>query len=81
MFPESNVWDAPPGPSRSVTKGLLFMLRPLSPGTHTLRVRGHHDELGEVDFTYRLAVGNSARALSRPGGRDAGRHRPLWGSK
>jgi hypothetical protein len=79
MFPEDNVWGAPAGPSRSVTKGILYILRPLPPGTHTLRLRGRHEQLGPVDLIYRLTVGNSAgphaSSIER---RDADSDRPWW---
>jgi hypothetical protein len=38
-FPEENIWDAEPGPSKSVTKGFFYILRPLSEGTHVIRAR------------------------------------------
>jgi hypothetical protein len=38
-FPQRNIWGAEPGPSKSVTKGFLIVLRPLDPGLHTVRVR------------------------------------------
>ena len=35
-FPENNIWGAEPGRSKSVSKGFLFILRPLSEGTHRI---------------------------------------------
>ena len=35
-FPKDNIWGAEPGPSKSVTKGFLFILRPLSEGRHRI---------------------------------------------
>jgi hypothetical protein len=37
-FPRRNPWDIKPGRSKSVSRGFFFMLRPLRPGQHTLRV-------------------------------------------
>ena len=79
MFPKDNVWGAPPGPSRSVTKGILYILRPLPRGKHTVRLRGHHAELGPVDIIYRLTVGNTASAhTSTASESDTDHARPWW---
>jgi hypothetical protein len=77
MFPEENVWDARPGPSRSVTKGLFYMFRPLQRGTHTLRARGHHDVFGDVELLYRVIVGNPRPASASLGEGNAS----AWWSK
>jgi hypothetical protein len=37
-FPRENPWNIKPGPTKSVSRAFLFMLRPLRPGQHTLRV-------------------------------------------
>jgi hypothetical protein len=39
-LPDDNLWDAPPGPTKSVTKGFVFMLRPLASGRHRLVFAG-----------------------------------------
>jgi hypothetical protein len=55
-FPEDNIWDAVPGPSKSVTKGLFYILRPLSPGAHRVVIDLDHDEFGELTLVSRLRV-------------------------
>jgi hypothetical protein len=55
-FPQNNIWDAEPGPSKSVSKGFLFILRPLSEGEHRIVVEAVHDEFGEVRFVWKLHV-------------------------
>jgi hypothetical protein len=37
-FPRENPWNIKPGPTKSVSRGFFFMLRPLRAGQHTLRV-------------------------------------------
>jgi hypothetical protein len=37
-FPRNNIWGADPGRTKSVTKGMLWLVRPLVPGDHTLRL-------------------------------------------
>ena len=80
MFPEDNIWGASPGPSRSVIKGLFYILRPLHRGTHTLRVRGRHELFGPIDIIYRLTVGKAAAAhISTPHGLNKDHSGPAWG--
>jgi hypothetical protein len=55
-FPEDNIWGAEPGPSKSVTKGQFYILRPLSAGTHMIRVNGHAEGFGDFTVTYQLRV-------------------------
>ncbi len=47
-FPEDNIWGAVPGPSKSVSKGYLFILRPLDTGHHRIVMRIFVD--GEFAF-------------------------------
>jgi hypothetical protein len=55
-FPEDNFWNAVPGPSKSVTKGFLFILRPLGGGNHTIRVNAVDEVIGSFTFVWRLHV-------------------------
>ena len=55
-FPEDNIWGGEPGPSRSVTKGFLFILRPLDEGAHRIVVDIVDDVLGEFRWVYKLEV-------------------------
>jgi hypothetical protein len=56
-LPEDNVWDAEPGPTKSVTKGFWYILRPLSEGTHTIRSTGFNEAFGgDFTFTIKLRV-------------------------
>lgn len=40
VFPKNNVYDLPPGPTRSVCDGFWIFLRPLEPGKHTIYFKG-----------------------------------------
>ncbi len=54
-FPEDNLFGAEAGPTLSVTKALFYILRPLSPGQHTIRVNA--TDFGEdVTLVYRFKV-------------------------
>ena len=55
-FPDDNIWGAVPGPSKSVTKGILWILRPLREGRHTVRIHVVVDQVGAFDFIWRLRV-------------------------
>ena len=55
-FPEENLWGAEPGPSRSLTKGFLFILEPLDEGTHRIVWRLQHDVAGEFRAVWKLHV-------------------------
>jgi hypothetical protein len=55
-FPEENIWDAEPGPSKSVTKGFFYILRPLSEGTHTIKAEVHDETFGDFTLIYKLRV-------------------------
>lgn len=55
-FPEDNVWGAVPGPSRSVTKGFMFVLRPLDEGRHRIKWVLHHDVFGDFEALWRIRV-------------------------
>jgi hypothetical protein len=55
-FPKHNIWGAEPGPSKSVTKGFMFVLRPLSEGPHRIRWVLHHDVLGDASAVWNLDV-------------------------
>ena len=56
-FPQNNIWDAEPGPSKSVSKGFFWILRPLSEGTHTIKAKGHDEAFGDFTLIYKLRVG------------------------
>jgi hypothetical protein len=55
-FPTDNFWGAVPGPSKSVTKGFMFVLRPLREGVHRITWVLHHDEFGDFQAVWRLRV-------------------------
>jgi hypothetical protein len=38
-FPDDNIWGVPGGPTKSITKGFLYILNPLSAGAHQIQVR------------------------------------------
>jgi hypothetical protein len=55
-FPDDNIWGADPGPSKSVTKGFVFIVRPLSEGRHRIVVEVAHDVFGEMRWVWKLHV-------------------------
>jgi hypothetical protein len=55
-FPKDNIWGAEPGPSKSVTKGFFYILRPLPEGAHTITVDVHHETFGDFTLTYEIRV-------------------------
>jgi hypothetical protein len=55
-FPKHNIWGADPGPSKSVTKGFMFVLRPLSEGQHRIRWVLHHETFGDTSAVWDLDV-------------------------
>ena len=57
-FPDDNIWGADPGPSKSVTKGFVFILRPLGEGRHRIVVEVAHDVFGEMRWVWKLDVVN-----------------------
>ena len=40
VFPEENIYDVVPGPTKSVTDGFWVMLKPLQRGKHVVRFSG-----------------------------------------
>lgn len=55
-FADDNLWGAAVGPSKSVTKGILFVLRPLHEGRHTIRVHVVGKVVGTFDIIWRIRV-------------------------
>ena len=55
-FPEDNIWGAEPGPSKSVTKGFLFILRPLPEGTHRIVDKVTSASIGDFKVVWKLHV-------------------------
>lgn len=55
-FPRDNIWGVEPGPSKSVTKGWLFILRPLDEGKHRIVNRVTSDVFGDQRFVWKLRV-------------------------
>jgi hypothetical protein len=53
-FPMHNIWNTEPGPSKSVTKGFFFILKPLDVGLHTVRVKARDDVIGKFLFVWKL---------------------------
>jgi hypothetical protein len=47
---------AVPGLSKSVTKGFMFLLKPLSPGDHRIEWVLHHDVFGDFGAVWDLHV-------------------------
>jgi hypothetical protein len=55
-FPRNNIWGAEPGPSRSITKGFLFIVEPLDPGNHRIVVIARDEVVGNFRWVWRLRV-------------------------
>ena len=55
-FPKDNISGAVPAPSKSVTKGFLFILRPLEEGAHRIVIHIVDAVFGEYRFVWRLDV-------------------------
>lgn len=51
-FPDPNIWNAEPGLSKSVTKGFLFILRPLSEGRHRIVIDVLADVISSTEFHF-----------------------------
>jgi hypothetical protein len=56
VFPDDNIWGAPGGPSKSVTKGFYFIVRPLDEGRHQIRIHVNDAVFGEFNVTYSVRV-------------------------
>jgi hypothetical protein len=56
VFPDDNIWFAPGGPTKSVTKGFFYILQPMIPGQHEIRVHGDHQVFGEANFVWTLLI-------------------------
>jgi hypothetical protein len=55
-FPDDNLWGAAAGPTKSVTKGILWILRPLHEGRHTIRIHAVGVVAGTFDIIWRIRV-------------------------
>ena len=58
VLPEENIWGAPAGPTKTVTHGLFYMVKSLTPGEHVIRARVQsrkNEDVGRV-FRYRFRV-------------------------
>lgn len=55
-FPKNNIWDAEPSPSKSVSEGFLFILRPLREGTHRIVAEVTSSTIGDFTVVWKLHV-------------------------
>jgi hypothetical protein len=55
-FPRNNIWGVAAGPSKSVTKGFFYALRPFDEGRHRIRFRVVAPDGGIFDIVWRLRV-------------------------
>jgi len=55
-LPDDNLVGAEPGPTESVTKGFLFILRPLDEGRHRIVVDAVDEVFGEFHWVWKLHV-------------------------
>lgn len=53
-MPTTNVFNTVPGPTKSVSRGFVYVLRPLSAGSHVVRVYVRDAEMGKLTFVYRF---------------------------
>lgn len=55
-FPKNNIWGADPGKSKSVTKGLFYVLKPMSSGDHHVRFHVNDVNFGTFNVDWWLHV-------------------------
>jgi hypothetical protein len=55
-FPDDNIWGAPGGPTKSITKGFLYVLPPLSDGEHTIVIRVEFPDGTHFPVPYNVTV-------------------------
>ncbi|MGN6130094.1 MAG: hypothetical protein ACTHOK_07110 [Nocardioidaceae bacterium] len=53
-MPTTNLFNTAAGPTKSVSRGFVYVLRPLSAGTHVVRGHAHDAETGKLTFVYRF---------------------------
>lgn len=56
-FPTNNLWGVEAGPTKSVTAGTMYLIRPLGTGTHHIRLHVNDEVLGGFNIDYTLHVG------------------------
>jgi len=56
-FPKNNLWGALPGPSKSVTRGTMYIIRSLPDGVHHIRLHVNDQVFGKFNIDYTLHVG------------------------
>jgi hypothetical protein len=54
-LPKNNIWGAPPGPTKSIMRGVFYLLRPLAEGDHYVRVRLDFGQRFDI-YRYRFTV-------------------------
>ena len=54
-LPKNNIWGAPPGPTKSIMRGVFYLLKPLAAGDHDVRVRLDFGKRSTI-FRYRFTV-------------------------
>jgi hypothetical protein len=55
-FPKNNIWGADPGKSKSVTKGLFYVMKPMVSGDHHIRLHVNDANLGTFNIDWWLHV-------------------------
>ena len=55
-LPKNNIWGAPPGPTKSITRGVFYLLKPLAPGDHNVFVRLDAGKRSEETYWYKFTV-------------------------
>ncbi len=55
-LPDDNIWGAPGGPTKSITKGFLFLVAPLSIGEHLIMAHATFPDGFKVHIGYRVNV-------------------------
>ncbi|HEX6516095.1 MAG TPA: hypothetical protein VF049_11000 [Nocardioidaceae bacterium] len=58
-LPEENIFRAPAGRTKSVTRGLFYIFRPMKPGKHEVRVHGDARTSGKFEHVYAFTVEES----------------------
>ena len=55
-FPRYNIWRAEPGPSKSITKGFFYIVRPLPVGEHEIRVHVNDTQFGTFNIVFTVEI-------------------------
>lgn len=61
---ENNIWNTPPGIAQEYTGGFYVILKPLTPGQHTIEFTGNDPGVFTTKVSYILTITNSTNSIS-----------------